>query len=40
MSALEAIEYLDGILAKAAVNRETHDKIQLALEVIRNEVKK
>lgn len=36
MTPEEAIDFLDGILAKAAVNKETHNKIIEALTVLRN----
>lgn len=35
MTPEEAIDFLDDILAKAAVNRETHDKIKKALAILR-----
>ena len=36
----EALDLLDGICAKVALNRETHVQVQVASQVIRGELNK
>ena len=39
MTTEEALTFLDGLCAKAAVNRETHEKIKQAFEKLRFDLK-